>query len=195
MYNIIIPILITSSNYFYCINPPPDSTEDLIETDWVVYFFNPSQPSVINQWRIPILIVTQSHLELLFKASELTGDDKYKSIAISHANKTIKNHFREDYSSYHVVAYDPENGKVQEKVTHQGYSDESAWSRGQAWGLYGYVMMYRFTLDKKYLDQAKGIADFILNHPNLPEDKIPYWDFNDPEIPNCEKDASSAAAR
>jgi hypothetical protein len=105
----------------------------------------------------------------------------------------MKNHFRDDYSSYHVINYNPETGKVQKKQTAQGYADESAWARGQAWGLYGYTLMYRETRDQKYLDQASHIASFILNHPNLPADKIPYWDFNAPNIPDALRDASAGA--
>ncbi|WP_321996457.1 hypothetical protein [Draconibacterium orientale] len=82
---------------------------------------------------------------------------------------------------------------MEKKNTSQGYADDSAWARGQAWGLYGYTMMYRKTGNKTYLDQAKHIADFIINHPNLPEDKIPYWDFNAPDIPNALRDASAGA--
>jgi uncharacterized protein YyaL (SSP411 family) len=90
------------------------------------------------------------------------------------------------------VCYDSV-GNVLAKKTAQGYSDDSAWARGQAWGLYGYITMYRETKDKKYLDQAIKIADFFTHHPNLPKDKIPYWDFNSPSIPNDVRDASSAA--
>jgi unsaturated chondroitin disaccharide hydrolase len=82
---------------------------------------------------------------------------------------------------------------VEKKNTSQGFSDESAWARGQAWGLYGFTVMYRFTKDSRYLKQAENIALFILNHPNLPDDKIPYWDFNAPNIPDCPRDASAAA--
>ncbi|HEY0174799.1 MAG TPA: glucuronyl hydrolase, partial [Pedobacter sp.] len=114
-------------------------------------------------------------------------------IAVTHANTTLKNHFRPDYSSYHVINYNPETGTVQKKQTAQGYADESAWARGQAWGLYGYTVMYRETHDWKYLDQANHIASFILNHPRLPKDKIPYWDFDAPDIPNALRDASAGA--
>lgn len=79
------------------------------------------------------------------------------------------------------------------QITNQGAADSSAWARGQAWGLYGFVVMYRETKDKKYLQQAENIADFILNHPNLPEDKIPYWDFNASNIPDALHDSSAAA--
>jgi rhamnogalacturonyl hydrolase YesR len=114
-------------------------------------------------------------------------------MAVSHANTTIKNHFRNDYSSYHVIDYNAKDGSVIKKITAQGYADSSAWARGQAWGLYGFTEMYRETKDKKYLDQAEHIASFILSHPHLPADKIPYWDYNAPGIPNVLRDASAAA--
>jgi rhamnogalacturonyl hydrolase YesR len=133
------------------------------------------------------------NLELLFWATRVTGDSSFYKIATTHANTTIKNHFRPDYSSYHVINYDPVTGAIKQKRTAQGYADESAWARGQAWGLYGFTATYRETKDPKYLDQANHIAQFILNHPNLPADKIPYWDFNAPDIPNALRDASAAA--
>lgn len=145
------------------------------------------------KWQFPVIIDNLMNMELLIKAAELSGDTKLYEIAISHANTTLKNHFRNDFSSYHVVNYDTISGIVKEKCTAQGYNDESAWSRGQSWGLYGYTMMYRETKDKVYLNQAKNIAQFILTHKNFPEDKIPYWDFNDPKIPNALRDASAAA--
>lgn len=140
-----------------------------------------------------VIIDNMMNLELLFWATKATGDSTYYKIAVTHANTTMKNHFRADYSSYHVVNYDPETGQVQQKLTAQGYSNESAWARGQAWGLYGYTVLYRETHDVKYLQQAQHIASFILNNPNLPADKIPYWDFNAPNNPNALRDASAAA--
>ena len=146
-----------------------------------------------GRFNYPVIIDNMMNLELLFEASKLTGDDTYKQIAIKHADKTIENHFRKDYSSYHVVNYDSLTGKVIKKQTHQGYADESAWARGQTWGLYGYTMMYRYTKDEKYLEQANHIADFIMDHPDYPKDGVPYWDFNDPKIPNTYRDASAGA--
>lgn len=140
-----------------------------------------------------VIIDNMMNLELLFWATQVTGDSTYYKIAVTHANTTIKNHFRPDYSSYHVINYNPETGAVQQKRTAQGAADESAWARGQAWGLYGYTVMYRATKDKQYLDQANHIAHFILTHPNLPADKVPYWDFNAPGIPNALRDASAAS--
>jgi unsaturated chondroitin disaccharide hydrolase len=126
-------------------------------------------------------------------AAKATGDTSFSHVAITHANTTMKNHFRPDYSSYHLVNYNPLTGKVIKKQTVQGAADESAWARGQAWGLYGYTMMYRETKDKRYLDHAQHIAAFILNNPNLPADKIPYWDYSAPGIPNAKRDASAGA--
>lgn len=140
-----------------------------------------------------VIIDNMMNLELLFWASKFSKDPKYYNLAVRHANTTMQNHFRNDFSSYHVVNYNKIVGTVKEKTTVQGYSDESAWARGQAWGLYGYTVMYRETKDKKYLAQANGIAGFILNHPNMPEDMVPYWDFNAPDIPNALRDSSAGA--
>lgn len=140
-----------------------------------------------------VIIDNMMNLELLFWATQETGDSSYYNIAVTHANTTLKNHFRPDNSSYHVLNYSSDTGEVQEKKTAQGYADSSAWARGQSWGLYGYTSTYRLTKDTAYLDQAVKIADFLLAHPNLPEDKIPYWDYNAPDIPDAPRDASAAA--
>lgn len=140
----------------------------------------------------PVNIDNMMNLELLTSAYEYTGDSLFLDIAVKHADKTIENQFRDDYSSYHVINYDS-TGKVKNKKTVQGYSDNSSWARGQAWGLYGFTMMYRETALPRYLKQAINIANFITSHQNLPEDKIPYWDFDSPEIPNTLRDASAAA--
>ncbi|PRY55415.1 glycosyl hydrolase family 88 [Arcticibacter pallidicorallinus] len=146
-----------------------------------------------DKWEYPVIIDNMMNLELLFEATRFSGDSSFYKIAVTHADNTLRNHFRPDYSSFHVVDYSPEDGSVRSRVTHQGYSDESAWARGQAWGLYGYIICYRETKDPRYLEQAKNIAKFIFSHPNLPKDLIPYWDFNDPSIPNTSRDASAAA--
>lgn len=140
-----------------------------------------------------VIIDNMMNLELLFWATRVSGDSSFYKIAVTHANTTMQNHFRPDHSSYHVINYDAETGAVKEKRTAQGAANESAWARGQAWGLYGFTVMYRETKDRKYLNQANLIAQFILHHPNLPADKIPYWDFNAPGIPNALRDASAAA--
>ena len=140
-----------------------------------------------------VIIDNMMNLELLFWAAKATKDSSLYNISVTHANTTLQNHFRQDNSSYHVVVYNPQTGKVMRKETAQGAADESAWARGQSWGLYGYTLMYRETKDQKYLDQAQNIAAFILNHQNLPANKIPFWDYNAPGIPNTYRDASSAA--
>ena len=153
----------------------------------------------IKSWDVPdpqkylVIIDNMMNLELLFMAYKLTGERKFYDIAVSHADITMKNHFRPDGSSYHVVEYDPTTGTITRKHTAQGHADESAWSRGQSWGLYGYTMMYRETGDDKYLRHAEKIARFMLEHRNLPEDFIFYWDFDAPEIPDTARDVSSSA--
>ncbi|MDD2797079.1 MAG: glycoside hydrolase family 88 protein [Bacteroidales bacterium] len=144
-------------------------------------------------WQIPVIIDNMMNLELLLWASKQTGDQSFYNIAVSHANTTLKNHFRPDFSSYHVVSYDSISGKADKRFTFQGYSDESAWARGQGWGLYSFTFMYANTGIKRYLEQAKKIASFIIYNPNLPADKIPYWDFNAPDIPKALRDASAGA--
>ena len=133
------------------------------------------------------------NLELLFWATQATGDSTFYDIAVKHADTTLKNHFRADNSLYHGLNYNPETGEIKHYQAGQGFSEKSAWARGQAWGLYGYTMMYRFTKDRKYLEQAIKIAEFTLNHPNMPKDLIPYWDYNAPDIPDALRDASAAA--
>lgn len=146
-----------------------------------------------NRWNYAVIIDNMMNLELLFEVGKLTNNGKMKNACISHADKTLENHFRADHSCFHVVNYDSVSGKVVEKVTHQGFDDNSSWARGQAWALYGYTLMYRETQDIKYLKHAIKVADFILNHQNLPKDKVPYWDFNAPNIPDEPRDASAAA--
>lgn len=146
-----------------------------------------------KNFKCPVIIDNMMNLELLEWVTKNGGDDKYHQIAVTHSNTTLKNHFRADNSSYHVLDYNLAAGGVSRKVTHQGYADESAWARGQVWGLYGYTVMYRFTKDAAYLDLANKIAAFLLNHPNLPADKVPYWDFNAPDISQAKRDASAGA--
>jgi unsaturated chondroitin disaccharide hydrolase len=159
--------------------------------------FNPTV-GLIKSWnyfkgyKYPVIIDNMMNLEYLFWAAKESGNKNYYNICVTHADNTLKNHFRPDYSSYHVVCYDT-LGNVLAKKTAQGFADSSAWARGQAWGLYGYTVMYRETKDKKYLAQAINIARFFMRHPNLPKDKIPFWDFNSPLLPNDVRDASAAA--
>lgn len=142
-------------------------------------------------WHFPVIIDNMMNLELLLWAWKQTGDSKYLDVATSHARTTAKNHFREDYSSFHVVNYDPQTGAVLSQGTFQGLSDDSSWSRGQGWGLYGYTVMYRFTQDKFYLEQAQNIARYIMSYQPAPEDKVFLWDYKAPA--DAPRDASAAA--
>lgn len=146
-----------------------------------------------TKWEYPVIIDNMMNLELLFNTAHLSGNKRYEQIAISHANKTLKNQFRPDGSCYHLVSYDTITGKATVHTTVQGYSPSSSWARGQSWALYGFTMCYRETGKLKYLHQAEKVASFILNNPNLPKDKIPYWDYDDPAIPNTYRDASAGA--
>jgi len=146
-----------------------------------------------ESWDFPVIIDNMLNLELLFEASKISGDKSFRKIAIQHANTTLKNHFRNDNSCFHVVDYDTISGKVRSKGTHQGFNNESSWARGQSWAVYGFTMAYRYTKNKEYLKQAEATAKYFINYKTLPEDGIPYWDFNDTSIPNAPRDASSAA--
>ena len=129
----------------------------------------------------------------LAKEKDMQKNTYYLDIADSHAQTTIKNHYRPNYSTWHVIDYDPETGDILHRNTAQGFSDDSDWARGQAWGLYGYTMMYRETGNKLYLKQAKKVAKYLFSRTNMPEDLVPYWDYDCPDIPNTVRDASSAA--
>ncbi|WP_320970467.1 glycoside hydrolase family 88 protein [Bacteroides nordii] len=144
-------------------------------------------------WQYPVIIDNMMNLELLEWASKNSDNSRFDAIARSHADVTLKNHFRADYSCWHVVSYDTITGQPEKKHTRQGYSHESSWSRGEAWALYGYVMMYRETQQKHYLAHAKKVANYILTHPRMPEDGIPYWDYDAPDIPDTYRDASAGA--
>jgi unsaturated chondroitin disaccharide hydrolase len=146
-------------------------------------------------WHYPVIIDNMMNLELLFWATQISGDSSFYDVAVTHANTTMRNHYRPDYSSFHVVDYDSTTGAVIAKKTAQGFADSSAWARGQAWGLYGFAMVYRSTHDPRYLAQAEHIAQFLLNNPNLPADKIPYWDYNAPGIPPPTPAGQSTPAR
>ena len=162
--------------------------------------FNPSTGVIQSwnsnpkkDWEYPVIIDNMMNLELLFDATEFSGDSTFYNIAVSHADNTIKNHYRPDYSTWHVIDYNKTDGSVRHRNTHQGYNDESSWSRGQSWGVYGYVLCYRKTNNPAYLTQAERALEFIANHPNYPEDGIPYWDFDSPDIPNTYRDTSAAS--
>jgi len=146
-----------------------------------------------SRWQFPVIVDNMMNLEFLCEMTKLSGDSSFYKVAVAHANTTIKNHYRSDFSSYHVIDYDTITGKKIKGYTAQGAFDESAWARGQSWGLYGFTMMYRETHKKEYLDEAINIANFLLHHKNMPADKIPYWDYDAPDIPNTYRDASAAA--
>lgn len=146
-----------------------------------------------EKWACPVIIDNMMNLELLFHATQISGDSTYYNVAVKHADVTLKNHFRDDYSTYHVIDYNTKTGEVIGKSTHQGLSDDSDWSRGQTWGLYGYTTTYRETKNNIYLEQAIKIANFIKTHPKLPEDQVPLWDFDAEMSPETPRDASSAA--
>lgn len=179
---------------------PTDSTKEVLVKSAASLStrFNPAV-GCIKSWNSPdsseflVIIDNMMNLELLFYATRVTGDSSFYKIAVTHANTTMKHHFRNDNSSYHVVNYNKHTGEVIQRRTAQGYADESAWSRGQAWGLYGYTMTYRETKDPRYLQMAEKIAAFMLDNPTLPADMIPYWDYNAPDIPNAPRDASAGA--
>lgn len=147
-----------------------------------------------RDWKCPVIIDNMMNLELLYMGAKLSGNKEFERIALKHAETTMKYHFRTDYSCPHVVDYDPQSGKMRRMDFNNGYTDpqKAAWSRGQAWALYGYTYMYRVTKDKKFLNHAEHIANYILDNPNMPADMIPYWDYNSPKIPT-KRDASAAA--
>ncbi len=172
----------------------------LIAADSLTHLFNPKVGTILS-WPAQVrsnlyaphntIIDNMMNLELLFVASENSADKKYKTMAVSHADVTLKNHIRPDSTLYHVLIYDDKTGECIRKCTHQGFADHSVWARGQAWGIYGYTMCYRETGDEKYLQTARELTAAYIKR--LPADYVPYWDFDDPEIPNTVRDASAAA--
>jgi rhamnogalacturonyl hydrolase YesR len=144
-------------------------------------------------WDCPVIIDNMMNLELMFKATELSGDSSFYKIAVSHADRTLQEHFAPDGRCFHVVDYSIKDGKVRNRQTAQGYADSSIWSRGQAWAIYGYTICYRETKDRKYLDQALKTFNMMRSLANMPADLIPYWDMEAPNIPNEPRDVSSAS--
>ena len=180
----------------YRIAPNDSLKAVLIRTaDNLASRFNPKIGAIrswdFGTWNFPVIIDNMMNLELLFNASKLTGDSRYRDIAVRHADKTMANHFHPDMTSWHVVSYN-NDGSVETKQTFQGHDDNSAWARGQAWGVYGYTVCYRETGDVKYLDWARKIADMIMARV-ITEDRIPYWDYDAPVLPDTPRDASAAA--
>ncbi|QZT37469.1 glycoside hydrolase family 88 protein [Halosquirtibacter xylanolyticus] len=147
-----------------------------------------------RDWKFPVIIDNMMNLELIYEAYKLSGDKNLKRVALTHADQTMKYHYRKDFSCPHVIDYDPETGEFRKMDWNNGFCDPNtaAWSRGQSWGLYGYTMMYRETKDPKYLKFAENIANFITDHPKMPKDFVPYWDYSCPK-PKSMRDASAAA--
>ena len=147
-----------------------------------------------GHWEFPVIIDNMMNLDFLFWASKTFNKPEYADASVQHSLTTLKNQYRPDNSSYHVISYDTLSGRAIQKETHQALTHESAWARGQAWGLYGYTMAYKETNNPVFLKHAIDIAKYIMEHPNVDEDKIPYWDY---DIHNggerAPKDASAAA--
>ncbi len=146
-----------------------------------------------GDWRFPVIIDNVMNLELLFFAAAFTGEARFAEVARAHADRTIELHFRDDDSCFHLVDFDPATGNVLQRQTVQGYADDSTWARGQAWAIHGFAMLFRCTGRDSYLAQAVKAAEFFLRHPRLPADRIPYWDFDAPDIPQAHRDTSAAA--
>ncbi len=169
----------------------------LAAADTLATLYNPkvgsilSWPSQMHKFKHNTIIDNMMNLELLFWAAKNGGDKELYTIAKSHAEVTMKNIVRKDSAVYHVGSFDEVTGDFLAGYTHQGYAKESMWARGQTWGIYGFSIAYRETGEKAFLDTAIKLSDHYINR--LPEDKIPYWDFDDPKIPNAPKDASAAA--
>lgn len=163
--------------------------------DNLIARYNPQIDAIrswdFGKWNFPVIIDNMMNLDLLFNVSKFTGDPKYKDVAIKHAYKTMKHHFRPDYSSYHVISYN-DDGTVEYRNTHQGKNDDSSWARGQSWAVYGYISCYRETGDKAFLDFAVNIADFIMSRVKT-DDLIPLWDYDVPDKPETPRDASAAS--
>jgi unsaturated chondroitin disaccharide hydrolase len=144
-----------------------------------------------GSWQFPVIIDNMMNLEILFWASKNGGQAEWYDMAESHAAVTMENHVRPDGSTWHVVDYNPDTGEVIEKSTWQGYQADSTWARGQAWALYGFTMAFRETDNPEFLDTARRTADYFID--NVPEDHVPYWDFQAPGIPDADRDTSAAA--
>ena len=167
----------------------------IVETaDALCKRFNPAIGCIrswdFGSWNYPVIIDNMMNLDLLFNAGKITGNPKYYDIAVTHAKTTMKHHFRPDYTSWHLVSYNAD-GTIEKKETHQGKNDDSAWSRGQAWAVYGYTSCYRETKDTAFLKQAIHVADMIMERVKT-DDSIPYWDYDAPAGIDTPRDASAA---
>ncbi|MCY3998904.1 MAG: glycoside hydrolase family 88 protein [Flavobacteriaceae bacterium] len=186
---------------FHLLNDPDYKQVIIDAANSAIVRYNPKvkaikswEPNLKRDWKFPVIIDNLMNLELLFAATEMTGDSIYYDIAVQHAYTTKKHHYRSDFSTSHVIDFDPETGSFRKRDWNNGHGDvdTTTWSRGQSWGLYGYTMAYRFTENKDFLKQAEDIGQFLLNHPNMPEDYIPYWDYSYDGSSDT-RDASAAA--
>jgi unsaturated chondroitin disaccharide hydrolase len=191
-------ILYNSFGNGYHATKDPKYKEVLLEGAYtLIKRFNP-KIGAIRSWNhqpytYPVIVDNLMNLEFLLWAFKETGDSTFYNVVKSHADTDMKYRFRKDNSTFHVLDFDPETGNLLAKKTHQGFSDSSCWARGQAWAIYGYAMLYRETKDKRYLNQSVKACDYFINQISKVKDHIPYWDFNDPKIPNAPRDASAAA--
>ena len=191
-------ILNNSFGQGYALTQNPKYREVLLQgSATLVRRFSP-KVGALRSWDFapftyPVIVDNLMNLEMLFAASQLSGDTSFAHIAQAHANTDLKYRFRKDYSTFHVLDFDPATGQLRQAMTHQGLADNSCWARGQAWAIYGYTMLYRGTGDARYLAAAQHAADYFIKQTSKVADRIPYWDFNAPDIPAAPRDASAAA--
>lgn len=183
----------------YRLTRDPHYRQVIIDTaDSLATLYNPNVGTILS-WPRNVKMLgghntimdNMINLEMLFWAAKNGGGSNLYDIAVKHAETTMKHHFRPDFTCYHVAVYDSVSGDFIKGMTHQGYADNSLWARGQSWAIYGYTMVYRETRDPRFLDFAQKVTDVYLDR--LPEDYVPYWDFDDPRIPDAPRDASAAA--
>ena len=187
----------------YEVNHSPEYKKIILASaDSLATLFNPivgtilSWPRMVERehWPHNTIIDNMMNLDLMFWASKNGGNKLLYDLAVTHAKTTMKNHFRPDGSCYHVAVYDTINGDLIKGVTHQGYADNSMWARGQAWAIYGYTMVYRYTKNKMFLDFAQKVTDiYIKRLKETSDDMIPLWDMDDPRgVKLAPKDVSAA---
>ena len=191
-------ILNTSFGQGYALTQRPEYRAVVLQAAaTLVRRFNPTV-GALRSWDFapftyPVIVDNLMNLEMLFSASKLSGDTSFAHIAKVHADTDLKYRFRKDCSTFHVLDFDPATGQLRQAMTHQGYADNSCWARGQAWAIYGYAVLYRYTRDPRYLAASQHAADYFIKQTNKIADHIPYWDFNAPDIPTAPRDASAAA--
>jgi unsaturated chondroitin disaccharide hydrolase len=144
-----------------------------------------------GEYTFPVIIDSLMNLELLFQVAGMENDESLRALALRHADRVLAEHLRPDGSSFHIVDFDPADGAVRTRGTVQGYSHQSTWARGQAWGIYGFTMVYRETGELRFMAAAIAMADFFLGR--LPPDGVPYWDL-DFEAGSLEPRDTSASA-